>query len=129
MILLLLGGFLLSAAVERSGAHRRLAVWMVRAAGGTEPRRMIAGFMVATALSSMWISNTATTLMMLPVAAALIGDAGDDGAEGLRVPLLLGIAWAASTGGIGTPIGTPPNVILMGSTGRPPATPSPSWTG
>ena len=111
MILLLLGGFLLSAAMEKSGAHRRLAVQMVRAVGGRGERRVVLGFMLATALLSMWISNTATTLMMLPIALAVLERQGDDR---LRVALLLGIAYAASVGGMGTPVGTPPNAMFMG---------------
>lgn len=119
LILLLLGGFVLSTAMERSGAHRRLAVGMVRLAGGGSPRRVVLGFMLACALLSMWISNTATTLVMLPVALALTE--GQPG-KALATPLLLGIAYSSSIGGLGTPIGTPPNVIFMGvyqeATGR-----------
>lgn len=111
MILLLLGGFLLSAAMERSGAHRRLAVVLVRAVGGRGERRLVLGFMLATALLSMWISNTATTLMMLPIAMAVLER---HTGNGLRVPLLLGIAYSASVGGMGTPVGTPPNAMFMG---------------
>lgn len=111
LILLLLGGFILSTAMEKSGAHRRIALMMVRAFGGTSSRRLVFGFMAASALLSMWISNTATTLMLLPVALAVLERAPD---PKLAVPLLLGIAYAASVGGIGTPIGTPPNVIFMG---------------
>ena len=111
LILLLLGGFILSTAMERSGAHRRLALGMVRLVGGVGGRRLVLGFMVAAAVLSMWISNTATTLMLLPVALAVIDQSEDDG---LPRPLLLGTAYAASVGGIGTPVGTPPNVILMG---------------
>ena len=119
LILLLLGGFVLSLAMERSGAHRRLALGMVRMAGQDSNKRLVLGFMVATAVLSMWISNTATTLMMLPVALAIIDQAED---KALAVPLLLGIAYAANVGGIGTPVGTPPNVVFMGiyaeATGR-----------
>jgi sodium-dependent dicarboxylate transporter 2/3/5 len=111
LILLLLGGFLLSTAMERSGAHRRLAVLMVRLVGGSSPRRLILGFMIACALLSMWISNTATTLVMLPIALALL-ERGDE--KTLGPPLFLGIGYASSIGGLGTPIGTPPNVIFMG---------------
>ncbi|HHH31096.1 MAG TPA: SLC13/DASS family transporter [Polyangiaceae bacterium] len=111
LILLLLGGFMLSMAMEKSGAHRRLALGMVRLVGGVGGRRLVLGFMVAAAALSMWISNTATTLMLLPVALAVIDQADD---ENLTVPLLLGMAYSASVGGIGTPVGTPPNVILMG---------------
>ena len=111
LILLLLGGFMLSMAMERSGAHRRLALGMVRIVGGVGGRRLVLGFMIAAAALSMWISNTATTLMLLPVALAVV-DQGDN--KKLTTPLLLGMAYAASVGGIGTPVGTPPNVILMG---------------
>jgi sodium-dependent dicarboxylate transporter 2/3/5 len=111
LILLLLGGFLLSKAMEHSGAHRRIALGMVKLFGATSGRRLVMGFMVAAATLSMWISNTATTLMLLPVALAVL-DATDD-KERLAVPLMLGIAYAASVGGLGTPIGTPPNLIFM----------------
>ncbi len=111
LILLLLGGFLLSKAMEHSGAHRRIALGMVSLFGAHNGRRLVLGFMVASAMLSMWISNTATTLMLLPVALAVL-DATEDKAR-LAVPLLLGIAYAASVGGIGTPIGTPPNLIFM----------------
>ena len=111
LILLLLGGFLLSKAMEHSGAHRRIALGMVNLFGASSGRRLVMGFMAAAAVLSMWISNTATSLMLLPVALALL-----DGAENrskLAPPLLLGIAYAASIGGLGTPIGTPPNLIFM----------------
>ena len=113
MILLLLGGFLLSAAMERSGAHRRIALTLVRAVGGRGGRFVVLGFMIATASLSMWISNAATTLMMLPIAMAVLTAAGEH-RDRLRTPLLLGIAYAASVGGMATPIGTPPNVVFMG---------------
>jgi sodium-dependent dicarboxylate transporter 2/3/5 len=109
LILLLLGGFILSTAMAGSGAHRRLALTMVNFFGGSSPRRLVFGFMAASAVLSMWISNTATTLMMLPVAIAVLEKARD---RTLAVPLLLGIAHAASVGGIGTPIGTPPNLVF-----------------
>lgn len=111
LILLLLGGFLLSKAMEHSGAHRRIALGMVNLFGASTGRQLVMGFMAASAVLSMWISNTATTLMLLPVALAVL-DACDQ-KESLSVPLLLGIAYAASVGGIGTPIGTPPNLIFM----------------
>ena len=110
LVLLLLGGFILATALEKSGAHRRIALAMVQLFGGTSSRRLVFGFMAASAVLSMWISNTATTLMLLPVALAVIERAEDDQ---LATPLLLGIAYAASVGGVGTPIGTPPNVIFM----------------
>jgi sodium-dependent dicarboxylate transporter 2/3/5 len=111
LILLMLGGFILSTALARNGAHRRIALTMVRAFGGSSSRRLVFGFMAASAVLSMWISNTATTLMLLPVALAVLEKAED---PKLATPLLLGIAYAASIGGIGTPIGTPPNVVFMG---------------
>ena len=111
LILLLLGGFLLSQAMETSGAHRRIAIGMIRVTGANSPRRLVLGFMVAAAGLSMWISNSATTLMLLPVALAVLDGAPDR--DRLAVPLLLGLAYAASVGGVGTPIGTPPNLIFM----------------
>ena len=111
LILLLLGGFILSTAMEKSGAHQRVAMGMVRLFGGSSSRSLVFGFMFATALLSMWISNTATVLMMLPVAIAVIEKSPD---KNLSVPLLLAIAHGASVGGIGTPIGTPPNVVFAG---------------
>ena len=111
LVLLLLGGFLLSKAMERSGAPRRIALKMVRACGGGGGRPLVLGFMLASVGLSMWISNTATTLMMLPMAIAVLQDAED---KELKVPLLLGIAFAANVGGIGTPIGTPPNMVMIG---------------
>ena len=112
LVLLLLGGFILSTAMEKSGAHRRIALTMVKAFGGTSSRRLVLGFMAASAVLSMWISNTATTLMLLPVALAVLQQSDD---PDLPIPLLLGIAYAASIGGIATPIGTPPNIVFMGA--------------
>ena len=111
VILLLMGAFMLSKAIEKSGAHERLAVYMVRLVGVTSGRRMVFGFMLASAFLSMWISNTATTLIMLPIALAILKHIDN---KNLKVALILGIAYAASVGGVGTPIGTPPNVIFMG---------------
>ena len=110
LILLLLGGFILSKAMERSGAHRRLALYMVNLFGNNSSKQLVLGFMVTAAALSMWISNTATTLMLLPVAIAVTSQAKD---RHLATPLMLGIAFAASIGGIGTPIGTPPNLVFM----------------
>ena len=110
LVLLLLGGFLLSRAMEKSGAHRRLALQMVSLCGGGG-KSLILGFMVASAGLSMWISNTATTLMMLPLVIAVLEGAED---QKIRIPLLLGVAFAANVGGIGTPIGTPPNMVMIG---------------
>jgi len=110
LILLLLGGFILSKSMERSGAHLRLALFMVNLFGNQSSKHLVLGFMVTAATLSMWISNTATTLMLLPVALAVANQAKD---KHLATPLLLGIAFAASIGGIGTPIGTPPNLVFM----------------
>ena len=111
LILLLLGGFILSTAMAKSGLHQRLAFVMLRAFGATSGRRLVIGFMATAAILSMWMSNTATTLMLLPVAIAILDRIND---PRLVAPLLLGTAHAASVGGIGTPIGTPPNVVFLG---------------
>jgi len=111
VILLLMGAFILSKAIEKSGAHERLAVYMVRLVGVSSGKRLVLGFMLASGILSMWISNTATTLIMLPIALAILKHIDN---KELKVALILGIAYAASVGGIGTPIGTPPNVIFMG---------------
>jgi len=110
LIFLLLGGFLLSTALAKNNAHKRIALSMVRMFGQKSKKGLVFGFMAASAILSMWISNTATTLMLLPVALAVLDSSND---KKLTVPLLLGIAYAASVGGIGTPIGTPPNLIFM----------------
>ena len=111
VILLLMGAFMLSKALEKSGAHERLALYMLRVVGISSGRRLVLGFMLAAGLLSMWISNTATTLMMLPIALAILARADN---HRLTVALILGIAYAASLGGVGSPLGTPPNVIFMG---------------
>ena len=110
VILLLMGAFMLSKALEKSGAHERLAVYMVRMVGVSSGRRLVFGFMLAAGFLSMWISNTATTLIMLPMALAILSHVDN---PKLKVALILGIAYASSVGGIGTLIGTPPNVIFM----------------
>jgi len=110
LILLYLGGFMLSMAMEKSGAHRRLALGMVNLFGGGGGRGVVFGFMAAAALLSMWISNTATSLMLLPIALATLENVQE---QRLKIGLLLGICYACNVGGIGTPIGTPPNLIFM----------------
>lgn len=110
LILLLMGGFMLSTAMEKSGAHRRIALGMINLFGASDGRRLVFGFMAAAAVLSMWISNTATTLMLLPIALAVIRGCND---KRLALPLLLGMCYAASIGGTGTPVGTPPNLIFM----------------
>lgn len=111
VILLLMGAFILSKALEKSGVHRRLAILMIKLIGTSSQKRMVFGFMLATAVISMWISNTATVLIMLPMALALLASVDD---RKLKVALILGIAYASSVGGLGTLIGTPPNVIFAG---------------
>lgn len=111
LILLLLGGFLLSKSLEQSGVHRRLALAMVGACGGSGGKGLILGFMIAGALLSMWISNTATTLMLLPIALAILANSKDQAQ--LAAPLMLGIAYSCSIGGLGSPIGTPPNLVFI----------------
>ncbi len=110
VIILLMAAFMLSKALERANLHKRFAIYMLRLTGSGSPIKLILGFMLTTAVLSMWISNTATILMMLPMAIAII-NAVDNPRFG--VALILGIAYAASVGGVGTPIGTPPNIIFM----------------
>jgi sodium-dependent dicarboxylate transporter 2/3/5 len=116
IIFLFLGGFLIAAALERWELHRRFAAAALRTAG-TDPRRIVLAFLLATAFLSMWISNTATAVMMLPIAAAAAGiqrgasPAPADGG-GFPVALLLAVAYGASIGGVTTLIGSPPNAIL-----------------
>lgn len=109
VIVLLMGAFFLSKGLEKSGAHERLALYMIRLVGGAGGRRLLFGFMLASAVLSMWISNTATVLALTPIAFAILARTDD---ERLAAPLLLGIAYAASVGGTGTLIGTPPNLIF-----------------
>jgi sodium-dependent dicarboxylate transporter 2/3/5 len=126
LIFLFMGGFLLALAMERWGLHRRVALTALRVAGN-RPVNVVGAFMAVSAGLSMWVSNTATAIMMLPVALSVIElvarrSAGEPqeapGSPGsavssFAVALLLGIAYAASIGGIATPIGTPPNLFLL----------------
>lgn len=116
VIFLFMGGFMLALAMQKWGLHKRIALRTVQFVG-TKPVRMIAGFMLATAFVSMWVSNTATTVMMLPIGLsvlALVNQLGDGkGDPHFATSLMLGIAYAASIGSLGTIIGTPPNGILV----------------
>ncbi|MGY8643899.1 MAG: SLC13 family permease [Verrucomicrobiales bacterium] len=112
IIFLFIGGFLIALAMERWDLHKRIALSIIRLAG-SQPSRLVLGFMLATAFLSMWISNTATTIMMLAIGLAVIKQAEDsygaDKTKNLGVALLLGIAYSASIGGVSTLVGTPPN--------------------
>lgn len=133
---LYLGGFIIALGIERWGLHRRMALLTVMAVG-TSPRRIVLGFLLATFGLSMWISNTATTLLMLPIATALLAtlegyrrfnrsveqDADESATSALRsadpafdhfaLALILGIAYAASIGGLATLVGTPTNIAFV----------------
>ncbi len=127
LIFLFMGGFIIALAMQRWNLHRRIAMNIVKAVGFS-PGRLIFGFMVATAALSAFVSNTATTVMMMPIGLAIISHVVDEGTkEGLNkqidfspekfafgLNLMLGIAYAASIGGIATLIGTPPNTVLAG---------------
>lgn len=110
LVLLMLGGCLLSVAMTSTGAHRRVALLLVKVVGAEHPRHLVWGFMLAAAFLSMWISNTATALVLLPIAVAAVQGSGD---QKLATALFLGIAYACSIGGMATPIGTPPNLVFM----------------
>ena len=114
VIFLFLGGFFLAATLERWDLHRRFALWTVRSVGTDAPRVVLA-FMLASGLASMWISNTATAVMMLPIGMAVAGPVREHDEAGFPTALMLGIAYAASIGGVATLIGTPPNAIFAGA--------------
>ncbi len=144
IVFLFLGGFLIAIAMQKWNLHRRIALLTLRRVG-TQPRRIVLGMMIATAFLSMWVSNTATTLMMLPIGISVLSlvvenshrgggraPGAEETAEALHdgasvsdlvedkdvklfgVALLLSIAWAASIGGLGTLLGSPPNAIVAG---------------
>jgi sodium-dependent dicarboxylate transporter 2/3/5 len=114
LIFLFLGGFIVALGLQRWSLHRRIAL-LALSRVGDRPDRAVGAFMVVTAVLSMWVSNTATAIMMLPIAESVIDRTGGGDARahrGFAVALLLGIAYGASIGGIGTLIGTPPNLFL-----------------
>ena len=119
IIFLFFGGFILALALEKVNLHRRIALTIVKLTG-TTPEKVVLGFMLATAFMSMWISNTASTVVMLPIAISVIKLLMDDkdgftkGDKNFALSIMLGIAFAANAGGIATVIGTPPNSVLIG---------------
>ena len=119
IVFLFLGGFLIAIAMEKWNLHRRVALLTLRGVG-IEPRRIVLGLMIATGFLSMWVSNTATTLMMLPIGfsvlALVASRTGEDDHNIKRFGtcLVLAIAWSASMGGLGTLLGSPPNAIIAG---------------
>ncbi len=116
VIFLFLGGFLIALAMERWDLHKRIALTIIRMVGGS-PALLVLGFMIATAFLSMWISNTATAIMMLAIGLAVIRAEeetfGPEAVANLSTALLLGIAYSASAGGVATLVGTPPNLSLV----------------
>lgn len=115
LIFLFFGGFILALAIEKWKLHRRIALLIIRRVGSS-PRRILLGFMIATAFLSAWISNTATTVMMLPMAMSvlkLLRKAGFQDRK-VSVAILMGVAWSANIGGMTTLIGTPPNLVFTG---------------
>lgn len=116
LVMLFLGAFIVALGLERWGVHRRIALRVLGLAG-PDPRRQVLAFMAAAAGLSLWINNTSTTLLMLPIALAVLDRLGteDEGQRRrLSFALLLGIAWSASVGGMGSPVGTAPNQLYLG---------------
>ncbi len=122
IVFLFLGGFLIAIALEKWNLHRRVALLTLRLVG-TRPRQIVLGMMLATGFLSMWVSNTATTLMMLPIGISVIALVADDNGHSVDntdsihrfgLCMMLAIAWSASMGGLGTLLGSPPNAIIAG---------------
>lgn len=119
IIFLFFGGFVLALALEKVNLHRRIALNIIQRTG-TSPERVILGFMLATGALSMWISNTASTVLMLPIALSVIRllssdeDGFTDKDRNFALSVMMGIAFSANAGGIATVIGTPPNSVLIG---------------
>ncbi len=113
-IMLLMGGFIIATSIERWNLHKRIALNIV-ARAGAKPDRIVGGFLLASAILSMWISNTATTIMLAPIAVSVAhAIVGPQKGQALTIAILLGLAYGASIGGIATPVGTPTNLIVMG---------------
>jgi len=120
IIYLFLGGFMMAIAVERWNLHRRISLAILDRTG-TDGRRLVGGFMFICALLSMWMTNTSTTMMLLPIVLSVIGVMSENVAgvsdlsrKNFQIAMLLGLAYAASIGGLATLIGTPPNALLVG---------------
>lgn len=117
-IFLFMGGFIVALAMQRWNLHRRLALNVVLLVG-TKPKQLVAGFMIATGVMSMWVSNTATAVVMLPIGVSILAltaeqVGGFEKQKRFGTALMLGIAYSASIGSLGTIIGTPPNALLIG---------------
>ena len=122
IIYLFLGGFIIALAMQRWNLHRRFAINLIGFMGA-RPSRIIAGFLLASAALSMWVSNTATAMMMLPIALSVVQllpreTADKPGTKAFATALLLAVAYGATTGGMGTLIGTPPNALLAAYLGK-----------
>ena len=119
IVFLFFGGFVLALALEKVNLHRRIALRIIQKTG-TTPNRVILGFMLATSFMSMWISNTASTVVMLPIALSVIqllvesDNTFTPAEQQFALSVMLGIAFSANAGGIATVIGTPPNSVLIG---------------
>lgn len=116
LIFLFLGGFMIALAMEKWNLHRRIAINII-ASFGRSPSFLIWGFMAATAFLSMWISNTATTIMMVAIVLSIIkkleeGKSKPENTKQFSVAMLLGVAYSASVGGMATLVGTPPNLVF-----------------
>lgn len=119
IVFLFFGGFVMALALEKVNLHRRIALNIIKLTG-TTPNKVVLGFMIATAALSMWISNTATTVVMLPIAMSVIGllvndeDGFTKSDQNFALSVMLGIAFSANAGGVATVIGTPPNMVMVG---------------
>lgn len=115
IVFLLMGGFIIGKSIVRWNLHQRIALGILSKVG-SKPSSLIAGFMVTAALLSMWISNTATVIMLVPIVLSVVATSTmeETDKKSFTLAALLGTAWAASIGGLGTPVGTTPNLIVIG---------------
>ncbi len=117
IIYLFLGGFILAIGIQKTGLHKRIALFLLHKIGD-KPHQLVLGFMLASALLSMWISNTAAVMVMMPVGLSVLDTAKSNGVSGkslknLGLGIMLGLAYAADIGGMSTVIGTPPNLVFL----------------